>query len=183
MTVFFIIHRCENCRWPLCERTCTGLYRNKCHTKPECEILSKIPFDSHLRDDKTNVYNFIVPLRCLLLKTTTEWRILIGMESHNLIRKQITNIWQLNEQTVVRKLRQYFDADEIHTICGILEVNEYRNKNSNDFSTWCVIFINNCRSIASKLPKTILVYELCFRPRILCRTIAYRIRYTRMTTN
>lgn len=116
--------RCEKCSWPICQSSCTGLYKDYGHTLEECLTLSKTSFDSEFQHDHENIYNFIVPLRCLLLKNISKekWKILTSMESHNKIRKEIKNIWEINEKTVVNKLQKYFNTEEIHTICGVLEV-------------------------------------------------------------
>lgn len=108
----------------MCSPSCTGLHRKTGHGIEECKILLQIPFDAEMQRDVTNVYNFIVPLRCLLFKTTmqSKWNILITMESHDKIRTKIKHIWELNEKTVVEKLGKYFPPEEIHTVCGILEV-------------------------------------------------------------
>lgn len=70
-----------------------------------------------------------MPLRCLLLKKTDpkKYEILLNMETHNEIRKNIPDIWETNQRVIVDRicklwgLNQY-EADEIHSICGILEV-------------------------------------------------------------
>lgn len=74
-------------------------------------------------------FQAIVPLRCLILKTTdpSSYAILMGMESHNDIRKNIQDLWALNQTRVVNRIVKdwkltEFSEDEIHTICGILEV-------------------------------------------------------------
>lgn len=51
------------------------------------------------------------------------------MESHNELRRARGDIWPMNEKTVVQRLKKWgldFESEEIHTVCGILEV---RNKN------------------------------------------------------
>lgn len=70
-----------------------------------------------------------VPLRCLILKTTdpSSYAILMDMESHNEIRQSIADLWALNQTRVVDRIIKdwkltEFSEDEIHTICGILEV-------------------------------------------------------------
>lgn len=50
------------------------------------------------------------------------------MENHNEIRRNIPELWNLNQTTVVDKIRKdwglvEFSEDEIHSVCGILEVN------------------------------------------------------------
>lgn len=108
----------------MCSSSCSGLYKRTGHDVGECKILAEISFDGEMQRDVINVYNFIVPLRCLLLKRSSQskWNTLLSMESHNNIRRNIKTIWNLNTKTVVEKLQKYFDPDEIHTVCGILEV-------------------------------------------------------------
>lgn len=108
----------------MCSASCSGLYKTNGHEAEECKILTEISFDGEMERDVINVYNFIVPLRCLLFKRSSQskWNTLMSMESHNNIRKCVKNIWDLNAQTVVQKIQKYFDSDEIHTVCGILEV-------------------------------------------------------------
>lgn len=118
------MRRCKKCNWPLCAPSCSGLYVQSGHDEAECDLLTSILFDEELQRDKMNVYNCIVPLRCLLLKkkSKSKWKLLEKMESHDQVRRKISDVWELNENTVVKKLQKYFDPQEIHTICGILEV-------------------------------------------------------------
>lgn len=47
------------------------------------------------------------------------------MEAHNAIRRARGDIWPMNERNVVQRLKKWglaFDDEEIHTVCGILEV-------------------------------------------------------------
>lgn len=119
-----ISFRCYKCKWPICQADCSGLYQPYGHTIEECIFLLQLSFDTELQNDKINIYNLIVPLRCFLLKNTTpvKWKKIVSMEPHNKIRKNIKSIWELNEMTVVNKLKKHFDPLEIHTICGVLEV-------------------------------------------------------------
>lgn len=50
------------------------------------------------------------------------------MESHDEIRKNIPEVWNLNQKTVVDRIRndwglEEFSEEEIHKVCGVLEVN------------------------------------------------------------
>lgn len=52
------------------------------------------------------------------------------MESHNKIRRNIPSLWNRNQEFVVERIRNQwgyteFSEEEIHTICGILEVNSF----------------------------------------------------------
>lgn len=54
-----------------------------------------------------------------------KWALISAMEAHNDIRKARGDIWPNNEKNVVQRIKKWgfdFDSDEIHTICGILEV-------------------------------------------------------------
>ncbi|XP_044760063.1 SET domain-containing protein SmydA-8-like isoform X2 [Coccinella septempunctata] len=128
--------RCMGCGWPMCSKQCPGIDEIYGHTKIECSVLkechSKTFFTwDDIEDMRTN-YHSIVPLRCLILKSTdpTSFQTLMDMESHNEIRKNIPAVWLSNQNTVVDtilgkwKLTEY-TAEEIHTICGILEVNAF----------------------------------------------------------
>lgn len=76
------------------------------------------------------MYEVILPLRCLLLKQYDKdnWLRLTAMESHNNIRKAIVSLWQRNQRIIVDQLRNRwgimeFNEDDIHTVCGLIEVN------------------------------------------------------------
>jgi len=56
------------------------------------------------------------------------WLKLNEMESHNEIRKALPALWDRNQQVIVNRIRDQwkmsqFSEDEIHSQCGILEVN------------------------------------------------------------
>lgn len=77
-----------------------------------------------------NMYEALAPFRCLLLKQfdKDKWEQLNRMEAHNDIRRAVTTLWNRNQEVVVDQIRNTwgfneFDEDEIHTVCGILEVN------------------------------------------------------------
>lgn len=76
------------------------------------------------------MYEAIAPFRCLLLKKNdpNRWERLNKMEAHNDIRRNISSLWKRNQEVVVNRLRNIwgfneFSEEEIHTVCGILEVN------------------------------------------------------------
>ncbi|KAF7285495.1 hypothetical protein GWI33_010593 [Rhynchophorus ferrugineus] len=130
------IYRCPGCGWPLCSKKCPGRKRQHGHTQIECTILQECKSALYLNynDLKSMRLNFqvIVPLRCLILKTTdpSSYAILMDMESHNDIRRNIPELWNLNQTRVVDRIIKdwgltEFTEDEIHTICGILEVNAF----------------------------------------------------------
>lgn len=129
-------YRCISCEWPICSTNCTGQYTKFGHTKFECSLLKECNsinfFDWNDMENIRINYHSLVPLRCLLLKSADPdaYQTLRDMESHNEIRKNIPEVWKRNQMTVVDKiLKEWklteFTEDEIHTICGILEVNAF----------------------------------------------------------
>lgn len=65
--------------------------------------------------------------RCLLLKKyePEKWQALSKMEAHNEIRRARGDIWPINDKNVVQRMKKWkldYDDEEIHTVCGILEV-------------------------------------------------------------
>ncbi|CAG7830443.1 unnamed protein product [Allacma fusca] len=123
----FFRFKCTKCSWPLCA--------NKCQKSPfhaiECQFLLEHKILPPEEPDSVS-YGAITVLRACLLKKTKprEYSKLMGLEAHNDIRKGLP-LWDANEEHVVKvirdewKLGQDFTADEIHTICGILEVNGF----------------------------------------------------------
>ena len=78
------------------------------------------------------MYEIILPLRCLLLKSNDlkKWEKLMTMESHNDIRRGMTALWSRNQDVIVNRLRNLwgikdYTDEEIHTVCGIIEVNSF----------------------------------------------------------
>lgn len=130
--------RCMGCQWPLCSPTCPGLGGRSSflgHTDEECAALSaagpsgRRVMDLHAR---TPLYNVIVPLRILLLEKQDpqRWKAIRRMQSHDEVRRRITQVWQTNQLGVVDRIRtefglQQFTEAEIHSVCGILEINAF----------------------------------------------------------
>ncbi|KAK9727535.1 SET domain [Popillia japonica] len=138
-----------NCGWPVCSTTCPGIGHAFGHTEEECAVLkdsrSSQTFDYKDFDNFKENYNAIAPLRCLLLKAmdSKKYEKILSMENHNEIRRNIPELWNLNQTTVVDKIRKDWGLvefsedeihsvcvepepnheDEIHSVCGILEVN------------------------------------------------------------
>ncbi|KRT79705.1 SET domain-containing protein [Oryctes borbonicus] len=123
-----------NCGWPICSSTCPGIGHAYGHTEEECSVLkeskSSRNFDYKDFNQFKENYNAVAPLRCLLLKETDpkKYEKILTMENHNEIRKNIPELWHLNQTTVVDRMRNdwglvEFSEDEIHSVCGILEVN------------------------------------------------------------
>lgn len=121
-------YRCEKCLWPLCSVKCQGLNHRLGHSREECSTLAKCDVSSPCLTD-SQLYNAVVPLRCLLLSTHEPalWHSLMSMEAHNHIRRALPSIWQYNQTTAVDRIRTQwkltdYSEDDIHTVCGILEV-------------------------------------------------------------
>lgn len=117
----------------MCSPQCPAVDKIYGHTKIECSVLkecrSKDFFDWDDLEEIRKNYHSIVPLRCMILKSTdpSAFQVLMDMESHNEIRKNIPSVWAMNQtnivDTILRKWRlTEYTAEEIHTICGILEV-------------------------------------------------------------
>ncbi|XP_055372635.1 SET domain-containing protein SmydA-8 isoform X2 [Condylostylus longicornis] len=126
--------KCPGCRWPLCSAECPGIYHDNGHNKFECKLYK----EKNIADlvyackgkDVRFLYEVILPLRCLLLKlwNVEKWKTLQKMEHHNDIRKKIPSLWNRNQEVIVNQLKlswkiNDFTEDEIHTICGVIEVN------------------------------------------------------------
>lgn len=76
------------------------------------------------------MYEAILPLRCLLLKShdPVRWDTLNEMEAHTKIRKKIKTLWSRNQTMIVDRIRnewkmKEFSEDEIHEVQGFIEVN------------------------------------------------------------
>lgn len=126
--------KCKTCNWPLCSQKCPGLNNHLGHSEIECAILKQTNSSKFL--DYSNLLKIrshmqaLVPLRCLILKKTNpkNYDILLNMEHHNALRQNIPEVWNTNQENVVNRIindwgLKEFSEDEIHTICGILEVN------------------------------------------------------------
>ncbi|XP_075157067.1 SET and MYND domain containing, arthropod-specific, member 4 [Haematobia irritans] len=129
-------YRCPSCHWPLCGPKCRGINQPNGHISAECDLLKKentaeplTPTASPVR--VKNLYELILILRILLKKQLDPEmyaRIMI-MESHLEMRKKNAELWSHYESNVVTYLREkwhladQFTSEEIHTVCGILDVN------------------------------------------------------------
>ncbi|XP_037024983.1 SET domain-containing protein SmydA-8 [Bradysia coprophila] len=127
-------YKCPGCGWRLCGPKCVGLKSDNGHSSWECSTLREKRVADHLDRSKgkelIKMYEAIAPFRCLLLKKhdPKRWERLIKMEAHNDIRRNISSLWNRNQEVVVNRLRNVwgfneFSEEEIHTMCGILEVN------------------------------------------------------------
>ncbi|KAL7024018.1 hypothetical protein ACKWTF_012873 [Chironomus riparius] len=82
-----------------------------------------------------------------------KWIKISEMESHNKIRRNIPTLWDRNQELIVDRIRyqwgyKEFSEDEIHTICGILEVNSFE------------VGTNGCRARAL-FPEAYLICHDC----------------------
>lgn len=139
LTLHFPCHfRCPDCDWPLCDRTCPGIHKPSGHTKWECLSFKEHKLAEFLKktDEKDInirfIFEAILTVRCLLLKQADKelWRKINEMESHNKIRKNLPSLWNRNQELIVDRIRKQwgyneFSEDEVHNICGVLEVNSF----------------------------------------------------------
>ncbi|XP_075980482.1 SET domain-containing protein SmydA-8-like isoform X2 [Anticarsia gemmatalis] len=122
--------KCQGCKWPMCSSACPGIGKYTGHSTYECDTLKKIPPDYSKLEDLKDSYQALMPLRCLLLKKfdPEKWRAVSTMEAHNELRRARGDIWPINEKNVVQRFKKWkldFNDEEIHTVCGILEVNAF----------------------------------------------------------
>ncbi|XP_056644381.1 SET domain-containing protein SmydA-8-like isoform X1 [Diorhabda sublineata] len=126
--------KCKSCNWPLCSYECSGINKRLGHSDVECAILRKTNSSKFLNyNDFSNIRSrlcAIVPLRCLILKKVDPktYDLLLNMEHHNELRMNISEVWNNNQKNVVDTLIDdwgltCFSEEEIHTVCGILEIN------------------------------------------------------------
>lgn len=127
---------CPDCGWIMCHKNCVGFHKPEGHSVWECQSFKKHNLASFLTNcdekDIRFIFESILSVRCLLLKQINpeKWRQLSEMESHNKIRRNIPTLWNRNQELIVNRLRNQwgykeFSEDEIHTVCGILEVNSF----------------------------------------------------------
>ncbi|XP_053962707.1 SET domain-containing protein SmydA-8 [Anastrepha ludens] len=129
-------YRCAGCKWPMCGPQCRGLHQPTGHTVQECELLCKHNIGTALSaaygqvDMVKNYYELILIARILLYKQTApdKYADILQMESHTELRKGNSELWQHYEENVVQRLQRDWgmsavSAADIHTICGILDVN------------------------------------------------------------
>ncbi|XP_050502228.1 SET domain-containing protein SmydA-8-like [Diabrotica virgifera virgifera] len=128
--------KCKSCNWPLCSQKCSGLNKRLGHTEVECAILRETQSSNFLDyNDFSKIRSrlcALAPFRCLLLKKTDpkSYDLLLDMEHHNDLRRNIPEIWDTNQRKVVDTIIKdwglnCFTEEEIHTMCGILEVNSF----------------------------------------------------------
>lgn len=101
------------------------------------------------------IFESILSLRCLLYKRINhhKWMQINEMESHNKIRRNIPSLWNRNQELIVERIRHQwgyteYTEEEIHTVCGILEVNSFE------------VGTNGCRARAL-FPEAYLICHDC----------------------
>ncbi|CAG7786915.1 unnamed protein product [Allacma fusca] len=124
--------QCSKCSWPVCGEKCAS---SKFHVN-ECKFFmeNKIPPPRVLDNNSETAFDFgaITVLRGLLLKLNNEhdWKLLQTLEHHSQVRKDLP-LWEENVKNVVEplgkryELNKFFTDEEIHNVCGILEVNAF----------------------------------------------------------
>ncbi|KAI9589935.1 SET domain-containing protein SmydA-8 [Glossina fuscipes] len=136
VTLTTLQYRCPNCKWPLCGKECPGVHQPYGHSACECELLKRENTGQRLHtitpaDKIKNLYELVAIVRILLMKIheTDQYQRIRLMESHLEMRKQNSDLWQHYEENIVQELRERwhlsndFTAEEIHTVCGIVDVN------------------------------------------------------------
>lgn len=129
-------YKCPNCGWPLCSPKCRGIKKLLGHSTYECTALREHRVSDFLAESSdqelSQMYEAIQVLRCLLLREYRKdaWDKLIEMEPHNDIRKAIPSLWDRNQRVIVDRINKKwgfgeYHEEDIHTICGILEVNSF----------------------------------------------------------
>lgn len=120
----------------MCGPACRGLHQLEGHSTYECELFKEEDTAKPLQDTASpvkvkNLYELVLIVRILLMKQHSPelYKRIMVMESHLEMRKQNLELWSHYESNVVTYLLDnwhmvtQFTADEIHTICGILDVN------------------------------------------------------------
>lgn len=107
------------------------------------------------------MYECITPLRCLWLKENdpAKWTTLNQMESH-LEKRCNTSVHELNQVNVVDFMKQYLKitvyAEEIHKLCGIIDVNGFEIPGPNIIGLYgkACLFEHNC------IPNTTRTFDI-----------------------
>ncbi|XP_012268035.2 SET domain-containing protein SmydA-8 isoform X2 [Athalia rosae] len=128
---------CSKCQWPVCGPDCEAL---PCHKDYECKVLAeageKFNVSAAVEGGNGNgvlQLDCVTPLRLLIAseRDAERWRIEVkNMEAHNLKRAE-QPAWKQNHVNIVEYLRSRckldskFSEEDVHTACGILEVNSH----------------------------------------------------------
>lgn len=120
----------------MCGPACRGYHKLEGHSTYECELFkaentSKPLFDAANPVKIKNLYELVLIVRILLIKNHMPdlYKRIMLMESHLEQRRSNLELWSHYESNVVTYLRDnwhmaaQFTSEEIHTICGILDVN------------------------------------------------------------
>ncbi|OAD54391.1 Protein msta, isoform B, partial [Eufriesea mexicana] len=136
---------CSKCAWPVCSIECENQPQHKDY---ECQVFAQAneKFNVQAALEEPNEHGVpqlecITPLRLLLEseKNPERWNNEVkNMESHNKIRSQKKQ-WKLNHVNVVEYIRKRlkldrFSEEQIHTVCGILEINTFEIRTAKGFS-------------------------------------------------
>ncbi|KAG8238075.1 hypothetical protein J437_LFUL017916 [Ladona fulva] len=128
---------CKKCGWPLCGvESCIRARNDPNDHSNECKAFEAARKDATFSQDpliQYSLYEAIVPLRVLLYKkhSAKRWQEICRMESHDEIRKNRPIIWNTNQDKAVNVIRdtwglkEDFSEEEIHRVCGVLEVNAF----------------------------------------------------------
>uniref|UniRef100_A0A240PLK3 SET domain-containing protein n=1 Tax=Anopheles atroparvus TaxID=41427 RepID=A0A240PLK3_ANOAO len=131
------IYKCKFCRWRICSPKCTGLgVTGGTHRLLECIPLRDKDvgrlLDTSSAAQARLMYEAVLTLRCMLLKSIDPERYarVLEMDPLNAVRQQIPKLWSRNQREIVGRIRnewnfQEFSEQELHTICGIIEVNAF----------------------------------------------------------
>uniref|UniRef100_A0A182MY56 SET domain-containing protein n=1 Tax=Anopheles dirus TaxID=7168 RepID=A0A182MY56_9DIPT len=130
------ICRCEVCGWRICSANCHGLTADGLHRQLECIPLRDKAVEKLLTAASTIeqklMYEALLTLRCMLLKGVDPARYgrILDMDPLNSVRQAIPKLWNRNHREIVRRIRsewgfEEFSEEELHTICGVLEVNAF----------------------------------------------------------
>ncbi|KOX72915.1 Protein msta, isoform B [Melipona quadrifasciata] len=136
---------CSKCGWPVCSEDCENQPQHKDY---ECQIFAQANeiFNVQAALEETNENGIpqlecITPLRLLLEseKNSERWNNEVkDMEAHNKIRNQKKE-WQFNHVNVVEYIRKRlkldrFSEEQVHTACGILEINAFEIRTAKGFA-------------------------------------------------
>ncbi|XP_046607195.1 SET domain-containing protein SmydA-8-like [Neodiprion virginianus] len=136
---------CSKCGWPVCGPDCELL---PCHKDYECQVFAasgeKFNVIAAIDGDTVNAspqLDCVSPLRLLIAseKDPIRWMTEVkDMEAHNLKRSQQLE-WKRSQVNIVEYLRSRckldrFSEDELHTACGILEINSHEVRSPSGYS-------------------------------------------------
>lgn len=137
---------CSRCGWSVCSVECEA---QPLHADFECQVFSeskhRLDVEAALADDHLNGvphYECITPLRLLLAREQQpeRWaREIKDMEAHNEKRSEQKTQWDIDHVNIVQfickrlGLADRFSEEEVHTACGILDINCHEVRTSKGF--------------------------------------------------